>query len=79
MGGTGSGAFRSTKNQRLRRRARELVKAGILTPGEAAKNAGVSVALMHTWIKDIDWRAARASRAKKLWRNDKKVLSRFRL
>jgi hypothetical protein len=79
MGGNRSGVRRSAKNERLRRRARELVKAGILTPGEAAKNAGVSIALMHAWTKDIDWRAARAKRAKKLWRNDKKVLTRFKL
>jgi hypothetical protein len=73
------GATRTPKNQRLHQRSRELVRAGILTPGEAAKNAGVSIALMHAWTKDIDWRAARARRAKKLWRNDKKVLSEFKL
>ncbi len=45
------------------------MEAGLLTPGEAAKNAGVSIALMHAWTKDIDWRAARARTAKKLWRH----------
>ncbi len=40
-------ATRTPKNERLRQRSRGFVEAGLLRPGEAAKLAGVSIALMH--------------------------------
>ncbi len=69
MGARGSGCVRTAENERLRQRSRQHLKAGLLTPGEAAKLAGVSNALMHAWTNDINWRAARTGVAKKVWRN----------
>ncbi len=67
----GRRATRTPKNERLRQRSRGFVEAGLLRPGEAAKVAAVSIALMHAWTKDIDWRAARARAAKRIWGNNR--------
>jgi len=63
------GLIRTPKNERLRQRSRDFVTAGLLSPAEAAKVAGISKALMHAWTKDIEWRAARLKNIKRVRRS----------
>ena len=59
-------------DQEARSAALALLARGMLTPGQAARLAGVSHQLVRYWLKTagIDWRRAWARRQASMWRRE---------
>ena len=58
----------TTKDQDARKAVVALVRKGLASPSEAAELAGVSRQVANYWLREIDWRKARAATLAIAWR-----------